>query len=78
MTADDQKDAAAGDAAATIVDDQGVDVLPCAEVRAAAGEIALDGSHGLSAARDDALAPTFAEHANETELSIEVARAQAA
>ena len=78
MTADDQKDSAAGDAAATIVDDQGVDVLASAKVRAAASKVALDGAHGLAAARHDSFAPTFAKHADQTEFSIEVAGAQAA
>ena len=77
MAADDQKDAAARDATATIVDDQRVDVLASAKVRAAAGEITLDRTHGLATARHDSFSTAFTKHADETEFLIEVARAQA-
>ena len=70
MAADDQKDATACDASATIVDDQRVDVLASAKVRAAAGEIALDSAHGLATAWYDSFATTFTKHANETEFLI--------
>ena len=72
MTTDDQKDAAPRDAAAAVVDDQGIHILPRAEVCPTASQVTLDCTHSLAAARHDALAPTFAEHADEPEFSIKV------
>ncbi len=47
-------------------------------MRSAAGEIALDSTHGLAATWHDSFATAFTKHADETEFPIEVARAQAA
>ena len=47
-------------------------------MRSAAGEIALDSTHGLAATRHDSFATAFTKHADETEFPGEVTGAQAA
>ena len=56
VATDDQEDTAARQATAAIVDKQRIGILSGPEVCAAAGEVALDGAHGLAATRHDALA----------------------